>query len=183
MYLANLLRHLVDLKERNYHGAVSREEKEKEMARSVALFDPVVGDVLGQANREFLLDTGELRATGVRSEEGGFLAARWTLTWPEQRGTAPVGGRGGGAHLAPVEVAVVFPAQMHHPHLCGSAGGFWPFNVESAEDAEKLRPTLEAIVGAGLHQRVFEAGGAWQIIPMMTKRGESDSPLGSQGLT
>jgi len=173
MYLSNLHRHLVDLMERNYHGAISREDKEKEMARSVALFDPVVRDVLRQANRAFLLDTGELQATGIRREPGNVLASRWALTWPEQRATAPVSGRGGGRTLAPVEVAVVFPPQMNHPHLWGSAGGFWPFNVESAEDAEKLRPTLEAIVGAGLHQRVFEAGGGWQIIPMMTRKGKT----------
>ncbi len=169
MYFANLRRHLVDLKERHYHGAVGREEKEEEFARSVALLDPVVRAVLEEMNRVFLLGNGEVRATGVRQEPAGVSAARWTLSWPEQRGTPPVAAPA--EHLPPVEVTAIFPSEMHHPHLRGTAGGHWPFNVESAADAEQMRTTIEAIATAALHQLVFDAGGlnaGWRLIPLMT---------------
>jgi len=168
-FFGNLHRHLVDLKERNYHGAVPREDKEQEFARSAALLDPIVREVLEEMNKTFLKGTGEVRASGVYRDETGVSAARWTLSWPEQRRTAAA--HAPHEHLGPVEVAAIFPGQMHHPHLRGTAAGFWPFNVESAEDAEKMRSTIEAIATASLHQLVFDAGGlnaGWRMIPVMT---------------
>ncbi len=176
MYFANLRRHLVDLKERNYHGAVSREEKEREFARSIALLDPIVREVLEQTNATFLLRTGAVEASGVYRDEQGVSAARWTLSWPEQQRSALVAAPG--SRLGPVEVAAVFPGEMHHPHLRGTAGGHWPFNVETAADAENLRSTIEAIATAALHQLVFDAGGlnaGWRMIPLMT----AEAPLQS----
>jgi hypothetical protein len=169
MYFANLRRHLVDLKERHYHGAVSRAEKDEEFVRSVALLDPVVRAVLDEMNRVFLLGSGEVQGSGVRDEPGGVSAARWTLSWPEQRRTPPVATPN--EPLPPVEVTAIFPSHMHHPHLRGTAGGHWPFNVESAAEAEQMRPTIEAIATAALHQLVFDAGGlnaGWRLIPLMT---------------
>lgn len=168
-FFANLHRHLVDLRERTYHGTVSREDKEREFARSVAVLDPIVREVLEEMNRTFLMGSGEVRATGVQREENEGVAAHWTLSWPEQR--QALAAHAPREHLGPVELTALIPGHMHHPHLRGTAGGYWPLNVESATDAEKMRSTIEAIATAALHQLIFDAGGregGWRMIPLMT---------------
>jgi hypothetical protein len=77
--------------------------------------------------------------------------------------------RGPDRPLEPVRIVVRFRRDFLHPHLSGTALGDWPFQVVSAEDAERQAPVFAAIVEAELHQRVFEAG--WQVLPAAGRPG------------
>jgi hypothetical protein len=63
-----------------------------------------------------------------------------------------------------VSIVVSYPQRFLHPHLSGSAAGFWPFQVTSEADAERQRSILAVIVELELHQRVFETD--WRILPV-----------------
>jgi hypothetical protein len=87
---------------------------------------------------------------------------RFQLSWPEQRAARIM--RGPNGPLQPVRIVVNYSQGVLHPHLSGSATGFWPFQVTSAADARRQRGVLAAIVELELHQRVFEID--WRILPI-----------------
>ena len=52
--------------------------------------------------------------------------------------------------------------------------GDWPLQIISAEDARRQAPVVLAIAEAELHQRIFDAGGNWRLVPAYCERiGES----------
>jgi hypothetical protein len=42
--------------------------------------------------------------------------------------------------------------------------------ILTAEDARRQAPVVLAIVEAEMHQRVFEAGGEWRLVPAFCRR-------------
>jgi hypothetical protein len=154
---AALLRHFADLRDGN-HGeiAVTRAEKEKLFADSVIKLDPYARAVLNEINTALLLDTGEVRGSGLRHTPGGDALASWTLSWPEQ----VVAG------IRPVTIEAFYGRTFHHPHLHGATVGEWPFNVFSDDQAAAEVPTLRAIAAADVHNLVFQRD--YRIIPAIT---------------
>ncbi len=138
----DLFRHLEDLRTNSFEGAGPRAERVELFRRAVELLGPVARLILEEAN-----------------------AARWELSWPEQRAAANIRGGDG---VPPVQVVAWFAAGFTHPHLVGSRTGDWPLQVTSQADAERQEPIVRAIVEAELHQRIFEGG--WRIVPGYTRR-------------
>ncbi|MEV7628770.1 hypothetical protein [Actinoplanes sp. NPDC089786] len=143
-----LVRHFADLRDGTHGTATDRAGKETLFAAAVRHLDPVAAGVLEEVNRHLLLGTGEIAATGLRSDPGGLIA-QWTVSWPEQRATG----------LPPLALIAHYGQGFHHPHLRGVTVKDWPFNVFSAEDAATQAPTL--------FQRDF------RIVPV-TARGRSE---------
>lgn len=158
---ADLLRHLNDLRTGSYEGARGRSAKEAVFSRAVDLIDPIIRDVLGDMNEELLLGSGEILASGVYADGQGGTVAVWELSWPEQRNAAPR--LTSLTKIEPVEVIAWFGPGSTHAHLAGSAGGNWPFNVLDENDAWRVRPTIQVIAEAALHERIFQAD--WRIVP------------------
>lgn len=143
-----LLRHFADLRDGN-HGedAVTRQQKERLFATTVALLDPVVRRVLAELDTDLMLGSGMVRGTGLIGSPDGGSHAVWTLSWPEQAD----------AGVAPVVIRAHYGRGFHHPHLSGGTVGEWPLNVFDEEQAEAEAPTLRAIAAADLHNLVFQA--------------------------
>jgi hypothetical protein len=153
-----LLRHFADLRDgRHGDAAVTRQEKESLFGESVDLLAPYARQVLDEINEGLLLDTGVVEASGpVRGQDGG-LAARWTLSWPEQRS----------AGISPITIEAHYGAGFHHPHLHGATVGEWPLNVFDDGQAAAEVPTLRAIASADLHNLVFQRD--FRIVPATTR--------------
>lgn len=151
-FIEDLRRHFVDLRDGTHGGRRPRAEKEELFATTVSLLDPYVVAVLEETNTGLLDDTGETTTTyPIRSADG--LAARWTLSWPEQRQ----------AGVPPITVVAWFGASFHHPHVRGGTMGDWPLNAFSDADARRQVPLLRAIVAGDLHNLVFHAD--YRIVP------------------
>jgi hypothetical protein len=151
-YTAELLRHFADLRDATHGGASSRHDKERFFTAAVALLDPHARQPLEEINRDLLLGTGEVTATGIR-RNGDGLDAIWALSWPEQLD----------ADINPIVLRAYYGAGFHHPHLKGGTVGDWPLNVFSKEQAAAQVPTLRAIASADLHNLVFQRD--YRIIP------------------
>lgn len=166
----DLFRHLADLRARTYEGAAGRDDQEEKFLRATRLLSPVVEEVLLHANRRLLLGSGDIERTEARTQADG-LRVSWALTWPEQRAAVV---RVTQQPLEPVAVvARLRPAHLHG-HLGGSYFGDWPMQIVTSEDAQRQIPVVSAIVEAEFHQRVFEAGGNWRLIPAYCEQlGES----------
>lgn len=158
----DLQRHLRDLSTGTYEGQVSRAEKEEVYRKAVELLTPVAQSVLEEANNLFLNSTGQVRVIGPKDDGQGGLETRFELTWPEQR-TAQIM-RGPRAPLRPVIIKAHYGRGFLHPHLSGSSGGNWPLQILNAEDVERQRTILAAIVEMELHERIFETD--WHILPI-----------------
>jgi hypothetical protein len=155
-YTAELLRHFADLRDGVYGNAVSRRDKERLFAKTVALLDPYARQTLSEINDDLLLRTGEILATGVRSTDDG-VDAIWTLTWPEQRD----------ADISPIMLHAFYGAGFHHPHMRGGTVHDWPLNVFNEEQATGKLATLRAIAAADAHNLVFQRD--YRIIPATMK--------------
>jgi hypothetical protein len=121
---------------------------------------PVALAVLQEANTLFLDDTGDIQVIGPENDGSGGLVTRFELSWPEQKATYLDSSRS----LQPVCIVVDYSQNFLHPHLSGSATGYWPFQVTSELDAERQKSILAAIVELELHQRIFETN--WRILPI-----------------
>jgi hypothetical protein len=155
-----LLRHFIDLRAGTHGGATSRRDKKHLFTAAVALVDPHARLALGEINTVLLLDTGEVTATGTRTDVSGGSLAVWALSWPEQRA----------AGVPPVEIRAYFGIGFLHPHLRGGTLGDWPLNVFDEEQAAAELPTLRAIAAADIHNLVFKTGGDYRVIPAVLKR-------------
>lgn len=151
-YTAELLRHFADLRDGVHGEVVSRKDKERVFATTVPLLDPYARQALGEVNDDLLLGTGEILATGMRSDDDG-LDAVWSLTWPEQRD----------AGLSPIVLRAFYGTGFHHPHLRGRTVHDWPLNVFTEEQAAAKLTAFREIAAAELHNLVFEAD--YRIIP------------------
>jgi hypothetical protein len=152
-----LLRHFADLRDGSHGAATSRRDKERLFTQAVALLDQHARQALEELNRDVLLDTGEVTATGVRRLANGGSDAAWALSWPEQQA----------AGIDSIIIRATYGASFHHPHLQGSTLGDWPLNVFDEDQAAAELPTLRAIASAELHNLVFQLGGDVRIIPAM----------------
>lgn len=155
-----LLRHFADLRDRTHGGVISRQDKERLFAAAVPLLDPFARQALDEINAGLLLDTGEVSATGLRTDGDG-VHAMWELSWPEQRA----------AGLSPILLHAYYGAGFHHPHLRGATVGTWPLNVFTPEQAEEELPTLRAIAAADVHNLVFQRD--YRIIPAIVRGSEA----------
>jgi hypothetical protein len=164
----DLLRHLKDLRTGTYEGVQTRSAKEERYRKGIELLTPVAVAVLEEANALFLQGTGEIQVIGPEDDGSGGLETRFELSWPQQRAAYVT--RGPREPLQPVRIVVNYSQGFLHPHLSGSAAGYWPFQVTSQADAERQRSILAAIVELELHQRIFETD--WRILPVSQQLGK-----------
>jgi hypothetical protein len=159
----DLLRHLADLVARRYEGAESWAERLEVFRRAVQLLDPLVREVLTEANAMFLEDTGEVARHQLEQDDGS-VGERWELSWPRQREAVS---RHGGP-VEPVQVIAWFRRSFNHAHLRGSTAGDWPLQVTTTDDAIRQLPIVRAIVEAELHQRIYE--GRYPVMPVAVRK-------------
>lgn len=166
----DLMRHLADLRAMAYEGAAGRDGQEKTFRDATRFLGAVVEEMLGEANDRLLLGSGKVERVEAETEADG-ASVRWSLSWPDQRAAIV---RTTGKPLEPVSVVARLRPSHIHGHLGGSYFGDWPMQIVSIQDAERQAPILLAIIEAEIHQRVFEAGGNWRLIPAYCDRvGES----------
>jgi DNA-binding IclR family transcriptional regulator len=174
----DLFRHLRDLREMSYEGAVGRQDQVQTFDRAVSLLRPVVEQVLAHFSRRLLADSGTIEYSRTESDEHG-IAATWSLSWPEQRAAIV---RVSGQPLPPISIVGRLRPAHIHGHLGSSYFGDWPMQITSLADARRQFAVISAIVEAECHQRVFEAGGAWRLIPAYSRRaGATLSPSDGSG--
>ncbi len=159
----DLMRHLADLVARSYEGATSWADRLTVFQQAVELLDPVVRDVLAEADAIFLETTGEVTRRSVEHNDGS-VGEHWELSWPRQREAVS---RDGG-QVPPVQVIAWFRRSFNHAHLRGSVAGDWPLQVTSTDDAARQLPIVRAIVEAELHQRIYE--GRYPVMPVAVRR-------------
>ena len=157
----DLLRHLRDLRGLTYEGAVGREAQKRTFERAVALLSPVIEEVVSHFSDRMLLGSGLIERDHAESDEDG-VAVTWSLSWPAQRAAIA---QATGRPLSPVSVVARLRPAHIHGHLGGSYFGDWPMQIVTSSDARRQAPILLAIVEAECHQRIFEAGGDWRLIP------------------
>ncbi len=158
----DVFRHLEDLRSHSYEGARDWPDRVEVFRRAVSLLDPVVREVLAEADTDFLAGTGMVGYDGDGDgDSDGGVYARWELSWPRQREATRDGGQ-----VEPVQVMAVFGRRNTHPHLRGAATGRWPCQVTGEADARRQELVIRAIVEAELHERIFQGG--WEIIPAFT---------------
>jgi hypothetical protein len=157
----DIFRHLSDLRTGTYEGAAEWADRVRVFGQAVSLLDPVVRQILEEANAVFLHSGGSINHRAGEDRDGGAYA-HWELSWPEQRQAT---GRHGG-RVEPVQVIAVFGRGNTHPHLRGAVAGMWPCQVTNPADAERQEPILRAIVECELHERIFQ--GSWRVIPAFT---------------
>jgi DNA-binding IclR family transcriptional regulator len=156
----DLFRHLADLRARTYEGAVGRDAQRQRFAHAARLLAPVVTDVLTNVSDRWFDGSGVVSQSESDTEAEG-TEVRWSLSWPDQQ----VAVTRAGAPLAPISVvARLRPAHLHG-HLGGSYFGDWPMQILTPDDARRQAPIVVAIVEAEMHQRIFESGGEWRLVP------------------
>jgi hypothetical protein len=168
-------RHIHDLQTRSYEGASSRRDREEVFRQAFDFTTPVAQRVLEDLSKVFLKGTGRFAVHPPErmAEEGGLLG-RWTLDWPQLRTARS---RFTGQPLAPITLNAIYPLmatgtmQWTHPHLAllrpevpHKMAAAWPFNVLSAEDAERQEPILKVLAEAEMHERTFEADINWRVL-------------------
>jgi hypothetical protein len=190
--LEDYRRHLVDLRDRTYEGAVERPERESTFTRAVELLSPVVQQVLNEFNRVMLGSTGTVEWRPVHNEGTGGLISLWILSWPLQRvarrraegywerdsepmqplmlnETAPGG-------VDPIVVQTFLPQEgvvgWLHGHIAGrfhSPSSMWPLNVVTKEDAQRQAIVIWMIAEGELHRCVYEMSHApMSILPKVS---------------
>ena len=162
----DLFRHLADLRAKTYEGAASRVAQESTFQDAARLLSPVVEEVLRSVNDRLLLGSGRITRTEADSNAEGKEVS-WSLSWPEQVSATK---KATGEPLDPVSVVARLRPSHLHGHLGGSYFGDWPMQILTPEDARRQAPIVAVIVEAELHQRVFEAGGNWRLVPAYPQR-------------
>jgi hypothetical protein len=155
-YITSLIRHFEDLRDGTHGGSASRKDKEAHFEKAVQLLAPIARQVLAEMNTSLLLDTGQLKETGLRRSADGGLNASWALSWPEQRA----------AGIQPIVLQAHFEGGFHHPHLRGTTVHDWPLNVLNDEDAAAQLSILRAIASSDLHNLVYRTD--YRIVPAVT---------------
>lgn len=156
MRTTDLERHMNDLEQKRYEGADTREEREATFRRATELVDPLVREELEALSAAFLDDLGEVTGGTVERNTDGGVECCWALTWGELRARS---NRFNGEPVVPITVRAIFPSGWTHGHLGGSRIGWWPLQVTSADDVERQRAIVEAIIEAEAHQVIYEVEG------------------------
>src|SRR6266404_2960946 len=102
-------RHVVDLQNNFYEGAVSRAEREALFAVAFELATPVARRVLDDINVHFLKSTGDFDMRRPSPDGEGGLIGSWSLTWPLLRAAK---NRFTGAPLEPLALTAIFPLKL-----------------------------------------------------------------------
>ena len=162
----DMTRHLADLEHDYYDGAHARSDREVVFHDAFELLTPLAAKVLGDMNRWFC-DGHATAATNPPGDDGaGGLLGSWTLSWPRLEQATNVHN---GEPLPPVTISAVYPIHWTHGHLARLHAGLpaevtaWPMQVKTAEDAARQEPVLRLIAEAELHERIYQAGGNWQL--------------------
>jgi hypothetical protein len=172
-------RHVVDLQNQNYEGAVSRADREVLFRKAFDLVTPVARRVLDDMNLRYLKGTADLDVCPPGLDGEGGLIGSWSLTWPLLRSAK---NRFTGEPLEPLAVTAIFPfklssgMQWTHPHLAlrrpglidGLAAAF-PFQVLSPEDAERQEPILRVLAEAEFHERFYQSDLNWRLLPFVAE--------------
>jgi DNA-binding IclR family transcriptional regulator len=162
----DLLRHLSDLRTMTYEGAAGRERQVEVFDRAARLLSPVVEEVMAAVSDQLELGLPSIARIESDSPAEG-RAVRWSLSWPEQQAARI---KVTGEPLAPVSVVARLRPVHIHGHLGGSYFGDWPMQIVSPEDAQRQATVVLAIIEAEFHQRIFETGGDWRLIPLYRRR-------------
>jgi hypothetical protein len=172
-------RHVVDLQTRTYEGASTRSAREAILEEAFRLTTPVAVRVLESLSAAYLGGAGDITVTpparvapeelegATRTPTGGTLGS-WSLTWPAlERARSRLTGE----PLPPVEVFAMFPDDFTHAHLAlfslhrpRTWIACWPFQVTTAEDAERQADTLAVIAEADMHDRTFAGDLNWRLL-------------------
>ncbi|HXW16571.1 MAG TPA: hypothetical protein VEN79_18830 [Terriglobia bacterium] len=173
------LRHVKDLQNKYYEGAVSRADREALFMKAFDFATPVARRVLDDMNANFLKGTADFIVQRPTSDGEGGLVGSWSLTWPLLRRAVC---RFDGKPLDPLAVTAIFPLkstgamQWTHPHLAlrrpglidGLAAAF-PFQVTSPEDAERQEPILRVLAEAEFHERFYQSDLNWRLLPFVAE--------------
>lgn len=169
-----MARHLRDLSTDTYEGLAARSERFGHFLQAIELATPVATTVLEAMNQAVLGGTGTVGRDPLPDFGAGLDSCRWTLEWPLQHASVS---RVTGLPLEPVAINVAFPPDYTHPHLGESKPSTapsiwaWPFQVSAHSDAESLRPVLETIAAASLHERIFQSDIGWRVVPLADELG------------
>ncbi len=173
------LRHVKDLQNKYYEGAVSRADREALFMKAFDFATPVARRVLDDLNANFLKGTGDFAVHRPAPDGEGGLIGSWSLTWPL---LCKALSRFDGKPLDPLAVTAIFPLkstgamQWTHPHLAlrrpglmdGLAAAF-PFQVTSSEDAERQEPILRVLAEAEFHERFYQSDLNWRLLPFVAE--------------
>ncbi|WP_410673697.1 hypothetical protein [Amycolatopsis sp. cmx-4-68] len=154
--IADLLRHLEDLRTDTYEGATAWPDRVRRFELAAGLLNPVVSSCFGHVDRELLDGTGRIRRE-LRIVDSAAVA-RWQLSWPVPAER----------ELPPVQVLLKFPRSSPHPHLTGTTIGSWPVQVTSAEDAHRQSAVVSTVIEAELNKRIWDFG--WRAFPGYARR-------------
>ena len=172
-------RHVVDLQNKYYEGAVSRADREVLFGKAFDLVTPVATRALDDINVHFLKGSGDVDVRRPGPDGEGGLIGSWGLTWPLLRSAK---NRFNGEPLEPLAVTAIFPLKLSsgmqwtHPHLAlrrpglidGLAAAF-PFQVLSREDAERQEPILRVLAEAEFHERFYQSDLNWRLLPFVVE--------------
>ena len=159
-------RHVADLRQRGYEGALERAEKEAVFLRAFEITTPLALTVLDDLSDWYLAGTGTTKTNPPVRDNNGGLVGSWAVTWPllERDSNRITDGP-----LPPVTLSTVFPLDWTHPHLALMSGGgpvfAWPFQVTSAEDAARQEPVLRVMAEGEVHDRIYYARSNWAVLP------------------
>lgn len=173
------LRHVKDLQNKYYEGAVSRADREALFMKAFDFTTPVARRVLDDLNVNFLKGTGDSTVQRPTSDGEGGLIGSWSLVWPLLHKAVS---RFDGKPLEPLAVTAIFPLKTSgampwtHPHLAlrrpglidGLAAAF-PFQVTSPEDAERQEPILRVLAEAEFHERFYLSDLNWRLLPFVAE--------------
>jgi hypothetical protein len=159
-------RHVTDLRQRGYEGALDREAKEVAFLRAFEIMTPLALRVLDDLSDWYLSGTGTIETNSPARDDKGGLAGTWSLSWPLLRSDRD---RMTGEELPPVRLRAIFPIEWTHPHLAliGPREDVfaWPFQVVSSDDATRQEAVLRVIAEAELHDRIYCAVSNWAVLP------------------
>jgi|GEM_PF-3510368 len=163
----DLRRHLADLEQNAYEGAVERSERNAVFGRAFDLITPVALAVLEDFNHHVLMDSGTLSTRGLAPRDGLGLFGAWECTWPEQQRAQS---RFDGTPIPPLQLQVFFPGDFTHGHLMIGRPFFedqpvscWLMQVTSEADARRQRHALESMCETQVHEMIFVSN--WRILP------------------
>ncbi len=107
-------RHVTDLRQRGYEGALDREAKEAAFQRAFEITTPLALQVLDDLSDWYLCATGTTSLESPNRDESGGLVGSWSLSWPLLEADKD---RMTGEELPPVRLRAIFPIEWTHPHL------------------------------------------------------------------
>jgi len=159
-------RHVADLRQRGYEGALDREGKEAAFLRAFEISTPLALRVLDDLSNWYLCGSGTTQTNRPEREARGGLRGDWALSWPLLEADRD---RMTGEELPPVRLRAIFPIDWTHPHLAligpGEAVFAWPFQVVSHDDAARQEVVLRVMAEAELHDRIYCAVSNWAVLP------------------